>query len=170
MHTARSLIKTVGILAFGATMLQSHNACSINRKRDFYAETAKKPPQVEKIRKGKKAIRSGRCSLKDSKTLVYSSSKGKKTFHMVVPLYDGNEKPLDISCKSNRTVLLTTEKIAIFPGHDMPDGSRIDTVLSQTLEKPATMGMGIQKIPEIRNALKPMPWRNAKALLHQTFE
>ncbi len=135
------LVKSIGVLAFGSTLLHSQGACSLPMKKGFYESPAAQGLQTEPIRKtavsSKERLVS--CTLKDSRTVVYSTSKGKKTARLVMPLYEGSEKPLDISCSAKRTTVLTTSKIVVLPGYQGPDEVGISN--NQELGKPSRRGI-----------------------------
>lgn len=145
----------MGIIAFGAASLYTENACSIQQKRDLYEEVRKMPPAAESVRK--QAVKKpeisakwkkGSCSLLDQNTIVYSANKKRYEMRLLAPAYQGNEKPLDISCSEKRTVVLTTKKIVTIPGCDsLREGATdIETSLRQDLGKAAAKGIASGKV------------------------
>ena len=146
-------LAAMGILAFSAATFHSQNACSIQKKRDFYGEAMKEPVRIEPLRRpkatDKKPVISarwskGRCSLVGHNEIVYKAGKKTHTLSLVQPIYEGRERPLDMTCSSKRTIILTSRKVVIMPGYDSVKDSgekQTTTALVQQFDRPAKLGI-----------------------------
>jgi hypothetical protein len=136
------------MLAFGASVLCSQNAFSVQERRNLQQALRPLPPAVERVADEKKRRissrwKKGRCSLVGPNSIVYDDGKNRRTLTVSVPVYVDREKPMDMSCSSKRTVVLTNRKIVTVPGYDLvkdADAST-STSMSQHLGKPAKLGV-----------------------------